>query len=257
MAVIRFPKVHPDRYASPEGRIISINTHLRKWGDKAFPNPFERDSPIAAQAVELETLLRWLWLYIKDYLSKATSQCLPLAYLELPSFSSEDLLNSDAQITLSLDSQSSGSFHLHLLTKDEQRRILGAFLRYELLCKIYAPLGGASNRVWVGSFRKKDGLDRTRRELGGYMYNPGDPFRYWDWRVLCRYEEQEMRDLDRQLLPCVREYLLTVYGPFIADQVKAPIPQGWRASGVRECPSTRHRRFPRLQFDCVSMEGAV
>ncbi|KPM37488.1 hypothetical protein AK830_g9083 [Neonectria ditissima] len=204
MAIILFPTVDRDTMHLEEQKAL-VDNHLYKWGAKELSDPFEPATFHFASIVAIDSLCARLWLYIEDYLSKATSDFLDNAYRLLPAWSCH------AQEF----SWSSTIFQLDSLSKDELRRILQAFLRYELLCKVYGPIGGKLNP----SDDCRDYKSGKADEHEGYQFRPNDPFRYWDWNILSKYEGKEPHTADLQLLPCVREYVLTLYGALIADQV--------------------------------------
>lgn len=238
LAIIHFPRLGQGAFDSEAQRKSAVKAHLQVWGDKAFANPLKGAGRNTVQARQLKALLGKLWLYIKDYLSKATSQCLPHAYLELPSFSHDDFTESERQFTLSMSAGAASPFDLHLLTPDEQRRILHAFLRYEILCKIYSPLGHGKESRFT-STAKRIIVDDAEE---GYEHNTFNPFRYWDWRLLEEYEKRKQGDSDRRLLSCVREYVVTVYGALIAEQGNVPIPDAQELGEFENAPRHGMRR---------------
>lgn len=160
-----------------------------------------------------------MWLYIEDYLSKATSRYLPWAYRRLPSWSHPDFCCNPGQVLLQQDVN---QFDVASLGYSDRRKILQAFLRYELLCKIYGPIAGKSD-TQLG--REVDRGRRFGRDpFDGYMLDQRDPFLYWDWYILYMYERRVPGETELQLLPCVREYVLAMYGALISDQVRAWLP---------------------------------
>ncbi|KAK7393907.1 hypothetical protein QQX98_013306, partial [Neonectria punicea] len=189
MAIILFPTVDRDTMCLEEQKAV-VDEHLCKWGAKDLPDPFESTTFNFPGIVAIDSFCARLWLYIEDYLAKATNYSLPKAYICLPKWS--ELAQPFPEICHHLD--------LDSLTKDERRRILQAFLRYELLCKVYGPIGGKLNP----SDDRRDYKRGEEDQHEGYQFHPNDPFRYWDWRLLFKYEGREPQPAELQSLPCVR-----------------------------------------------------
>ncbi|WAO85379.1 Hypothetical protein NCS54_00261900 [Fusarium falciforme] len=88
LAILKFPR--PDATATTvdaQQRVAAIDGHLRKWGAKEVSDPFHPDTRDIPTMLHLHNLCRQMWLYIGDYLSKATSRYLPRAYRRLPPWS--------------------------------------------------------------------------------------------------------------------------------------------------------------------------
>lgn len=219
LAVIMFPKAAHE--VSERERVAMVEAHLHKWGAKDLSDPTQLVSFDVVRLLQLESICRRLKLYIDDYLSKATHPYLPRACRWLPRWSHQDFLHEPTQDRSKLASSSElRPFDLGSLTRSQRRRLFQAFLRYELLCKIYGPVGG----VLKPKELSHDHGRYEKNEHDGYIFDQRDPFRYWDWRVLYRYEQREPEQSELQLLPCVREYILALYGALIADQVQVEVP---------------------------------
>lgn len=144
-----------------------------------------------------------------------------MGFRRLPSWSQtpgeqdERLLQEDVQ-----------PFDRSCLNPDERRRILRAFLRYELLCRVYGPMG--TELSWVR------GNDHEATEYwefcletdswSGYVQSEEDVFRHWDWKLLSRLEGTMTDTVDLKMLPCMREYVLTLYGAYNAYSKGAKLP---------------------------------
>lgn len=246
LAIIKFPR--SDATATnvdTQQRMAAIHGHLRKWGAKEFSDPFHPNTRDIPTMLDVHTLCRQMRLYIEDYLSKATSPCLPRAYRRLPPWSHPHFSRNPTQMLLLQDVN---QFDADSLGHTDRRKILQAFLRYELLCKIYGLVAGKPDT----QHDQEDDYDEDDDDWAGgdppdgYQFEENNPFRYWDWSILYRYEKREPEDSELQLLPCVREYLLATYGALIADQVQAPIPIAVTRGHpeYENAPSSGSGRFP-------------
>lgn len=241
MAIIKFPR--------SKAKAADVDAHLCKWGAKELSNPFHPSTRDIPTMLDVHTLCRQMWLYIGDYLSKATSPYLPRAYRRLPPWSHPHFSNNPTQTLLLQDVN---QFDASSLERADRRKILQAFLRYELLCKIYGPVAGKPYTQPYQGYDFHYGEDREEYHddwVGvdppdGYQFEEKDPFRYWDWSILYRYEKREPEDTELQLLPCVREYVLAMYGSLIADLVQAPIPVVGEYPEYENAPSSGMGRFP-------------
>lgn len=171
LAIIHFPRSQ----ASPEERVALVDAHLQNWGAKKLPDPCAHHTLDISTMLELNGLCRKLWLYIKDYLSKATSPYLFQAYRFLPNWSHDRLLGNPVQQQLGA-TKDLHAFDMESLSSTQRRQILQAFLRYEVICKIYGPVASEPG-------------------LADSAPNPANPaeqfFRSWNWRILAHYEKAE------------------------------------------------------------------
>ena len=153
MAVILFPTTTEEGQSGSNNdeRTAMIDRHLQQWASNKLPDPF-RPADIPTIYV-LHSLCRRISLYAEDYLSKATSRYLPWAYRQLPKFAHGDHHApwdfAEAEGCKPSPSRlvNEGVFDMDVLTDDERRKISQAFLRYEILCKVYGPVQGPSNDV--------------------------------------------------------------------------------------------------------------
>lgn len=211
LAVILFPTRDPQAPGTELEWKQIRHFHLMSWGAKELPNPLREDNPEMINI--LSSLTKRLLLFMEDYLVKATSPRMSRAYLRIPQWAHPSL-----RLGLHFDraSRSCNSVRLWSLTPEEFKRLMQAFLRYELLCKIYRPC--PAKRV------DRDGLT----ELGEETFSTLLRLETWNWELLQSYECQEgglprfqegcenARDFD--MLQCVFEYVRTLHGA-IASQI--------------------------------------
>ncbi|RSL71816.1 hypothetical protein CEP54_001133 [Fusarium duplospermum] len=163
MAVLTFPNldnaVYPHRV---------VDRHLKAWASKQFSNPLETHDQEAIE--DLDRLRIRLRIFMGDYVAKAIARALFLQYRHLPSPSPTQ----------------SGIFDVDRLSDAERRRLFQAFLRYEILCKVYRP-------TWAHG-------------------------QYWPWNWKKLWEVRGIRDVphwEEEALLCVHNYLESLYGAMI------------------------------------------
>ncbi|RSL52308.1 hypothetical protein CEP54_010972 [Fusarium duplospermum] len=248
LAIVKFPRsdAAATNVDAPQ-RVAAIHGHLCKWGAKELPNPFHPTTRDIPMMLDVHTLCRQMRLYIGDYLFKATSSYLPRAYRRLPPWSHPHFSSNPTQMLLLQDVN---QFDATCLGNADRRKMLQAFLRYELLCKIYGPVAGKPD---TQPYQEYDTYTWSEGDPpNGYRFDENHPFRYWDWSVLYRYEKRRREEIELQLLPCVREYVLAMYGALIADQVRAPIPVSGDNPEYENAPSNGMGRFPDYNPDVES-----
>ncbi|CAH0052532.1 unnamed protein product [Clonostachys solani] len=262
MAVILFPEADVTK-CIPEERVTAVEKHLHAWGAKQLPNPFLRLHS-DEERISLVVLFGPISLYVEDCLGKANGARVRRSYRRFPSWAHPDFSQGFSQ--RQFDDEEC-SFDLKTLSVDERRRIFAAFIRYELICKIYGPRTGA--KVPVGGIHppcchsrmqqldgdigdkfdammenhwKQDHLetsinsgDNDSDVIIDYTFEQlaPDPFRCWDWQT----------PRESSLLGCVREYVLTCYGALISEVLKAPLPKWWETQIYENAPKLRARRF--------------
>ncbi|CAM1507815.1 Fc.00g046630.m01.CDS01 [Cosmosporella sp. VM-42] len=214
MAIVLFP-----RDIAPEDRTLVIEAHLRKWGAGDFSAEFKGTSTDTRR--QLETLYKILWRYIEDYLSK-----IGLAK------GAHRLKRED-------------------LGQEDQNRLLQGFLRYELLCKVYRPTGG--QLCETPRFHKKSTVIEVDDMHHGYESDPTNAFLHWDWVFLYKYESKgigfEEPPMELLLLPYAREYVLTMYGALIVDQLRVTLPTSDGNAAFANAPTKGHRGLPDYDLD--------
>ena len=221
LAILLFPDAYGHGVTDMRSHIDSVVAHLRQWGGKKFANPLHDPANHWKHLKELSSMIGRLWLYVDDYVSKSTSDYLPRAYRRLPIWTLTLTSPMQAQLQMEVNNVDRDS-----LSRHQKRRIMQAFLRYELLCLVYG---------------------QTRDNMFGHWFDawisPENqyPFRYWDWRLLSTYEGSDPKSLDMQLLPCVREYVQSLYGAILMDcaRVKLPFPENEGRGDWENYPSVR------------------
>ncbi|KAI0157265.1 hypothetical protein GGR57DRAFT_61732 [Xylariaceae sp. FL1272] len=171
-AVVHFPKRD-----TAWRRHEQVDEYLELWAAGSLPDPFaKKNQDILAQVIQLYRRIRIL---AQDYIAKATSKPQTYPY-RLPNLETEAM---------------TGVFDMRDLRPMEKERLFNAFLRYELLCKIYQP---ESNEY---EFR------RHAHHPKGFLYFLAE----WDWQVLDIYEECESAPWDIEALVCIHEYIGSLY----------------------------------------------
>ncbi|EEU33785.1 uncharacterized protein NECHADRAFT_89123 [Fusarium vanettenii 77-13-4] len=148
------------------------------WTAKAFPDPFAGSSYGHDTLSKLHCIFSRIILFIEDYVSKATDPYPPRAYLALPNISGGDRLFKGKTVGIKPVSFSS-------LMASEKRRFVGAFLKHEMICKVYNP------QVWSM-------LKDTH------------------YATLLAEEEKKLLFTELKELYCVHEYMKAAYGAIFA-----------------------------------------
>ncbi|KAH7323005.1 hypothetical protein B0I35DRAFT_407407 [Stachybotrys elegans] len=198
MAILTFPSSLKTGSVSKQRK--AVFEHLTAWGAKELPNPTKRGMCNISQMKDLMSMSCILHKYIQDYLTKATSIHLPRAYHCLPVWSLA-FGKCQRQTRSNRSWYRKNLFDLNILSPTKKRRILQAFLRYQLLCLIYRPLAFIS---WA---RETD-QHTTTAQTG---LREQDLFLTWDWRILSKFEKKDPLLAETQLLACVREYVTTLW----------------------------------------------
>ncbi|KAI8714870.1 hypothetical protein NCS52_01207900 [Fusarium sp. LHS14.1] len=144
MGIILLPP--PDR-RSRYSKVL--RRHYICWAENQFPNPFKtRDGDLTDKLYKLQARLL---LFIEGYLTKATAIFPPREYLCLP-----DLSPNGTHLMFKGETVSP-RFNAAQLTDAERKRLLAAFLRYELMCVIrhqyvrslYAAMFAQCSNSWL------------------------------------------------------------------------------------------------------------
>lgn len=207
MAILLFPETN----FSPEDYPLwakTISCHMKEWGEKKLPNPFEASD--TAMMEDLDSLIAQVTLYMEDYITKATSPHMHRAYIQLPQWAHSTFSRDVGPQLAPLPSVPCSKLNL-----DERNRLLEAFLRYELLCKIFCPRPRKTPRQY----------DNFAEFL--WVAHVYPQFAQWSWTLLEWYERphpkvdtrafighepQDGDPRDIELLQCVGEYVRTLYG---------------------------------------------
>lgn len=175
MAII----LYPTRDISAEYPAL-VRRHFDCWAAQELPNPLrptlDNYHPLLD---ELDRFHSRLLLFVEDYLTKATAAFPPRDYLCIPELSStrNQLTFLGRPITTRFDSSN--------LTDSERKRILRAFLRFELLCKV------GYTREYPTEF------DLDVEQLG-------------------KYGGRCFRPSDQEAIRCVQKYVESLYGAMFA-----------------------------------------
>jgi hypothetical protein len=223
LAVLCFPR---DEQAHLRKAVV--DAHLRSWGHKQLRLDEKKHSH---QLCVLHTRLWWL---IKDYLAKATSLYLPRAYRYFPPGCHESfkgsLVSSGDRFLTPLQPFAEGS-----LSETSRRRILRAFLKYEILCKVYGPVVNTNRRE---NLSPESFHDQHRAEDSNQDSSPEELFVKWDWNLLDKYQSDRPDSASTDALSCVREYIITLYEGMISDYIRVtPAPRRLRAWECLRLPS--------------------
>ncbi|RGP69222.1 hypothetical protein FLONG3_7858 [Fusarium longipes] len=92
--------------------------------------PTWKENPSLNELRRIHRLLSRIVTFIEDYISKATSEYPPRAYLGLPNLKTGNISFKGTLLETKI-------LHFTVLTRSERYRLLHAFVRYELLCNIH------------------------------------------------------------------------------------------------------------------------
>lgn len=202
MAIILFPtRSDPPNYRREIGLNPDEIKHLEIWSKKQLPNPLETGDPDLMKI--LDSLITQITLYMEDYLSKATSACMSRAYSKLPDWAHS------SWVQHSPESEPMNSINFRDLTVKERSRLMKAFLRHEILCKMYHPRPG------ITFWRYIDWDWRYLEELENLSVQQHSSF---SRTLFSTYVMPREAPRNLELLQCVSEYIRTLYGA-LATQV--------------------------------------
>ncbi|KAJ4326999.1 hypothetical protein N0V84_002612 [Fusarium piperis] len=164
MAVLTFPDLDTTKIGDK-----AVDRHLALWASKQFSNPLETHDQEAIE--DLDRLRIRLRVFMGDYVAKATTRrALFRQYRHLPGSSPTQ----------------TGIFDVDRLSGSERKRFFQAFLRHEILCKIYHP-----------------------KEMV-------EPLLPWNWKKL--WEVRGIHDVsswEMETMLCVQSYIESLYGAMI------------------------------------------
>ncbi|KAL6364319.1 hypothetical protein LRP88_02238 [Fusarium phalaenopsidis] len=177
-AVIHFPPIDTN---SPESTtsMLAITRCLGSWKDRHFPE-YSRQYD-AENISRLYRFFSRLATFIEDYLAKSLDPFPARACMALPEISSIVPRMHFKGRDVDVEPVAFGA-----MRESERRRLLQAFVRYELLCKVYHP------KVWP--------------YLEGTTYSD---------IVTSSHERLSLKDYEA--LYCVHEYLKSLYGAVFAQ----------------------------------------
>ncbi|KAF4449526.1 hypothetical protein FALBO_16637 [Fusarium albosuccineum] len=121
----------------PSSGNASIRRHVTQWMARTIPDPFAQQLHDDDTISKLHGIFSRIIMFVEDYVSKATDPFPPRAYLALPPIvSGGDRLFKGQTVGIK-------SVPFNALTTSERRRLVGAFLKYEMICLVHKP------RVWT------------------------------------------------------------------------------------------------------------
>ncbi|KAM0350647.1 hypothetical protein ACHAPU_003134 [Fusarium lateritium] len=162
--------------SAPDNHVIAYR--IQQWASKSYPDPIRRkDHSII---LKLRAFYSRIVMLIEDYISKATSDNAPMAYIRIPRVSS-----ASTGLRWSLDCPVLDHKTLDVLTGVEKHRVIWAFTKFEMLCNLYHP--------------------RT--------YDIGHPGWYND---LLWSGQSQFSTWQKEALHCVYEYINSVYSTLFA-----------------------------------------
>ncbi|KAH7148234.1 hypothetical protein EDB81DRAFT_932578 [Dactylonectria macrodidyma] len=156
---------------------VPVSRYRSSWAGKQLLDPFKTHDRILIE--KMDKLYSRLLLFIEDYLTKAMAAFPPREYLCLPDISSIHghlMFRGEAICP---------RFDVANLTTQERRRLLKAFLRFELICKTC------------------------------YERKPGQFSRAF--KPLLKYGGRKFRPSEREAIQCVNKYLESLYGAMFAQ----------------------------------------
>ncbi|UZP32207.1 hypothetical protein NXS19_000023 [Fusarium pseudograminearum] len=180
-------------FNNARGNNRAIEVHFNRWAANTLPDPFKKLKK--NRIAKLDRLFSRVGLFIEDYMSKATSHALALEYLSLPKIT---YTNTNKRVTLDD------------LTPTERYRLFRAFLKFELLCKVFDPhvkmaicgettsLSDEDDELTSSS----DDKDKSRRSE-----------HYWN---IAQGSWQETDPWLYESIHCVWDYIQTCYGAIFA-----------------------------------------
>ncbi|KAJ3534300.1 hypothetical protein NM208_g7598 [Fusarium decemcellulare] len=184
LGILHFPSHSYDNH-------LLIRHHVVQWIAKGIPDPFSQSQPQSLDEDNTISKVHCIFsrtiLFIEDYVSKATDAFPPRAYLALPPVAAGgDRLFKGCSVGIK-------SVSFSTLRSSEKSRFIAAFLKYEMLCKVYNPA------VWnvIKGTRDADLL-------------------------LAKHDKLPATEL--RALFCVREYVKAVYGGMFGHCQNAWLP---------------------------------
>ncbi|KAI1400900.1 hypothetical protein F4819DRAFT_352104 [Hypoxylon fuscum] len=208
IAILKFPS-----RASAKAK----EEHLQAWGRGKLLLGTDTSSILA-----LNRLYWRIRAYIDDYLAKAVGSDLCRSYLRLPSWSHSSHL--DNSLDRLLEEPSSGiRATLSSVSIEERNRLLGAFLRYDLICRVNYPQAlphygpGETHAIFASEDINGWGVNwmDSHEFYHGVLELPTQ--KMWDWQVLSVFDGKQSTSTAhyqpwvQDMLHCVHEYVTTLY----------------------------------------------
>jgi hypothetical protein len=241
LAIVHFPR---GRLTNEFSYASLIDVHLRAWRSKMFADPCAEETLDYDVMESLNVLYDRLWLYVKDCLSKATSEFLPFASRHMPSWAHPSYAHPPSFPPEHAEAAKLRVFDMESLSEERRCLIFRAFLHYELLCQIYGPASETPTPFC------RPPLAPPKAPM---LIAPPPPardiarttFMSWDYGLLRRYGAEGREVASRAELMCVREYIITLYGAMIDHQLPGDqiLRQVLRYESSATEPSPTHERI--------------
>jgi hypothetical protein len=177
LAIMHFPYI---RHMKDGDRRDTNDAHLRAWGAQSLRPSGAASSLELDHIFQLIRLYQHLWSFFRDYLNKVTSCFLPTAYCHFPRWA---YLSFASSVVSLRDRPPTGinSFDDGTIQETTPRRLLQAFLRYEMLCKVYLNIDDSQEA------EKSSSLQFFTGTTGNDASSLNHLFSTWDWSCLQRY----------------------------------------------------------------------
>ncbi|KAF4991108.1 hypothetical protein FDECE_14150 [Fusarium decemcellulare] len=174
--------------AELDGSVLqdALGRHIERWSLAQFREPFRHNDHDIVEC--LDRLYDRLSTYIEDYITKASSEYPPRAYMGLP-----DLPSPRGVLGFRNNAIGINVIKMDDLSDAERRRLFQAFVRYDLLCKM-----SYIRAMWYDS----------------------DPHNTLDSTVDSKFEFWE-----NEAIQCVHRYVQDLYGAVFAHSVDSWLPE--------------------------------
>ncbi|KAI1359512.1 hypothetical protein F5Y08DRAFT_349621 [Xylaria arbuscula] len=204
MAIILFPTQQRTGVFSN-----ALRDHYRLWETCNLPNPLKgQGKTFSGQGqTMLLNLFNRLLIFIEDYLTKATGKHAGVEYLCLPDLSTHSRRQSALGYSLST------RFNAANLSSRERKRLLRAFLRYELMCKFCCSDNFKIYRSDPDIGRRHYSSDGSDDSLSN------DPW-YYELRSLWKYGGHAFQPSDAEAIKCVQIYVESLYDAVLCNTTK-------------------------------------
>ncbi|EQK97681.1 hypothetical protein G6O67_003988 [Ophiocordyceps sinensis] len=184
MAILLFP------VGTNKWNKTPVEQHMERWAAKGLPDLIAEHD--LGTPERLRGLYEQLRRYMNDYLSKATSPHLRLAYMHLPEWSHPEL----STIDLLPRRPESRRLEVENLSATEKHRLIKAFLRVELHSRLCS--------AGISTMSNNPGA-RARRG-----------FSTWTWKYLNEIERTTPTLSEMESMRCVVEYADCLHGALAA-----------------------------------------
>ncbi|KAI1169939.1 hypothetical protein F4777DRAFT_595796 [Nemania sp. FL0916] len=199
IAIIRFPDLEIDHASS------TLSDHENLWSEGLLATTWKKEksekTPISDTATRIQNEINRLYyrlvVLIEDYLTKATAACSPREYWCLP-HSGGQLTFKDRAVCVRLD--------LTQCRSAERRRLLKAFLKYEVISK-FCYIHGIKRWLWHHRY--------------------------------CSTEElftSHLQEWEKEAIYCVEEYFQSLYRAVLVQCGNSQLPETLAARNISHAP---------------------